>query len=136
MGLLDEISSLTGSNSGQNVQAAQPQVAKGMVQALQEHPGGIGAVLGALRENGMGQHVEAWTSGNPQPADPQQIQQALGPSGLIDRIAQHAGVSPQVATVAMTTLLPMVIQHFAPGGQPAPQSQIGGLAGGLLSKLL
>jgi len=136
MGLLDEISSLTGSNAGQDVQAAQPQIANGMVQALQQHPGGIASVLGALREHGMGQHVDAWTSGNPQPADPEQIQQALGPSGLIDKIAQHAGVSPQVATMAMTTLLPLVIRHFAPGGQPAPQSEIGGLAGGLLSKLL
>jgi hypothetical protein len=30
----------------------------------------------------------------------------------------------------------MVIRHFAPGGQPAPQSQIGNLASGLLGKLL
>jgi len=136
MGLLDEISNLTGSNSAQNAQAAQPQVANGLVQALQEHPGGIGGVLDALRQNGMGQHVDAWTSGQQQPADPQQVQQALGPSGLIERVAQHAGVSPQVATMAMTTLLPLVIRHFAPGGQPAPQSQIGNLASGLLSKLM
>jgi uncharacterized protein YidB (DUF937 family) len=136
MGLLDDISNLTGSNAGQDAQVSQPQVANGLVQALQEHPGGISSVLSALRQNGMGQHVDAWTSGNPQPADPQQVQQALGPSGLIERVAQHAGVSPQIATMAMTTLLPMVIRHFAPGGQPASQSQIGSLASGLLSKIL
>jgi uncharacterized protein YidB (DUF937 family) len=107
-----------------------------VVQALQEHPGGIGGLLDALRQNGMGQHVDAWTQGQPQPANPEQVQQALGPSGLIDRVAQKAGVSPQVATMAMTALLPIIIRHFAPGGQPAPQSQIGNLAGGLLSKLL
>jgi len=136
MGLLDEISKFTGSNTGQDAQVSQPQVANGVVQALQEHPGGIASVLTALRENGMGQHVDAWTSGNQVPADPQQVQQALGPSGLIERVAQHAGVSPQVATMAMTTLLPLVISHFAPGGQPAPQSEMGSLATGLLSKLL
>jgi uncharacterized protein YidB (DUF937 family) len=136
MGLLDEIGKLTGSDSAESAQAAQPQVANGLVQALQEHPGGIGSILGALRQNGLGQHVDAWTSGQQQPADPQQVQQALGPSGLIDRVAQHAGVSPQVATMAISALLPMVIRHFAPGGQPAPQSQIGNLASGLLGKLL
>jgi uncharacterized protein YidB (DUF937 family) len=135
MGLLDEIGNLTGATSGESA-AANPQVANGMVQALQEHPGGVGGVLDALRQNGLGQHVDAWTSGQQQPANPQQVQQALGPSGFIDRVAQHAGVSPQIATMAVTALLPMVIRHFAPGGQPAPQSQIGSLAGGLLSKLL
>jgi uncharacterized protein YidB (DUF937 family) len=135
MGLLDEIGNLTGAASGESA-AANPQVANGVVQALQEHPGGIGGILDALRQNGLGQHVEAWTSGQQQPANPQQVQQALGPSGLIDRVAEKAGISPQVATMAMTALLPVIIGHFAPGGQPAPQSQIGNLASGLLSKLL
>ena len=132
MGLLDEIGNL----GGQNAESAQPQVATGLVQALQEHPGGIGGLLATLRERGLGQHVDAWTSGQSMPADPQQVQQALGPSGLIERTAERAGVSPQIAAIAMSTLLPMVIRHFAPGGQPAAQSQIGSLAGGLLSKLL
>lgn len=135
MGLLDEIGNLTGATSGESA-AANPQVANGVVQAVQEHPGGMGSILDALRQNGLGQHVDAWTSGQQQPANPQQVQQALGPSGFIDRVAQHAGVSPQVATMAVTALLPMVIRHFAPGGQPAPQSQMGSLASGLLSKLL
>ncbi|HEX3571806.1 MAG TPA: YidB family protein [Acidobacteriaceae bacterium] len=135
MGLLDEIGNLTGATSGESA-AANPQVANGVVQALQEHPGGIGSVLDALRQNGMSQHVDAWTQGQQQPANPQQVQQALGPSGFIDRVAEKAGISPQVATMAMTALLPVIIRHFAPGGQPAPQSQIGSLASGLLSKLL
>jgi len=135
MGLLDEIGNLTGATSGQSA-AADPQVASGVVQALQEHPGGIGGLLDALRQNGMGQHIDAWTQGQQQPANPQQVQEALGPTGLIDRAAQKAGVSPQVATMAVTALLPILIRHFAPGGQPAPQSQIGNLASGLLSKLL
>ena len=135
MGLLDEIGNLTGATSDQSA-AANPQVANGVVQALQEHPGGIGGLLDVLRQNGLGQHVDAWTQGQQQPANPQQVQQALGPTGLIDRVAQKAGISPQVATMAMTALLPMIIRHFAPGGQPAPQSQIGNLASGLLGKLL
>ena len=135
MGLLDEIGNLTGATSGESA-AANPQVANGVVQALQEHPGGIGGILDALRQNGLSSHVDAWTSGQQQPANPQQVQQALGPSGLIERTAQKTGISHEVATMAITSLLPMIIRHFAPGGQPAPQSQIGNLASGLLSKLL
>jgi uncharacterized protein YidB (DUF937 family) len=135
MGLLDEIGNLTGATSGESA-AQNPQVASGVVQAVQEHPGGISGILDALRQNGMRQHVDAWTQGQQQPANPQQVQQALGPSGLIDRVAEKAGISPQVATMAMTALLPVIIRHFAPGGQPVPQSQIGSLASGLLSKLL
>lgn len=135
MGLLDELGNLAQNSQGAGAKA-DPRVANGLIQALQEHPGGIGSVLAALREHGMGQHVDAWTSGQQQQtADPQQVQQALGPTGLIERTAQHAGVSHQVAAMAVSALLPMVIQHFAPGGQPASQSQIGNLASGLLSRL-
>jgi uncharacterized protein YidB (DUF937 family) len=135
MGLLDKLGSLTGNAQGQNAPAVEPKVASGFIQALQEHPGGIGALLGTLREHGMGQHVDAWTSGQQQPADPQKVQQALGPTGLIESTAQHAGVPPQVAAMAIGTLLPMVIRHFAPGGHPAPQSELGYLGSALLGKL-
>ena len=135
MGILDEVEKIAAAKSAGGA-ASTPQVANGLVQAIQQHPGGVGSILSALRENGMSQHVDNWTAGGEQPADPQQVQQALGPSGLIERTAQNAGVSSQVASAAIAALLPMVIQHFAPGGEPAPQSQIGGLASGLLSRLL
>jgi len=133
MGFLDEIGNINANAASPNT---QPQVANGLIEALQEHPGGVGGLLESLRQHGLGEHVDAWTSGDHKPVDPQQVQQALGPSGLIERTAQRAGVSPQIAAMAISTLLPMVIRHFAPNGQAAPQSQIGSLAGGLLSKLL
>ena len=45
-------------------------------------------------------------------ATPDQVHQGLAGSGLVERVAEKAGVSPQVAEIAMATILPMVISHF------------------------
>lgn len=138
MGLLDDIGRVAGEFGGNAPQAnaAQPQVASGFLQALEQHPGGIASVLGALRQNGLGEHVDAWTQGQHKPVAPQQVEQALGGTGLIDRTAQNAGVSHEVVAAALSTLLPIILRHLAPGGQPAQQQNYGGLAQQILGKLL
>jgi uncharacterized protein YidB (DUF937 family) len=130
MGFLDEIGALAG-QGGQTT-----QVAGGLLQALEQHPGGIGGLLNSIKGNGMEDHVNAWASGQQATATPEQVQQGLDGTGLIERTAAKAGVSPAVVTMAMTTLLPMVVQHFAPNGNAASTSQFGGLAQQLLGKLL
>ena len=136
MGLLDSIEGM----AGQAMAAAgntNGQVAGGFIQALQEHPGGLGAVMDGFRNNGMDQHVNNWSNGQTQPATPEQVQTGLGGTGLIESTAEKAGVSPEIAKIALATILPMAIAHFAPGGQAPPQG--GGLesmGGGLLSKFL
>jgi uncharacterized protein YidB (DUF937 family) len=68
---------------------------------------------------------------------PEQVGQGLNGTGLIEQAAQHAGVSPEVVQVAMTTVLPLVMSHFAQnGGASAHGSGISDLAGGLLKKFL
>lgn len=136
MGLLDEIGKVAGEVGSGSAGSAEPKVASGFLQALEHHPGGVGSLLGALRQNGLGQHVDAWTQGQQTPVAPQQVQQALGGTGLIDRTAQNAGVSHEVVTMALTTLLPILLRHLAPGGNPAPQQNYGGLAQQILGKLL
>ena len=64
------------------------------------------------------------------------MQQGLGGTGLIEKTAEKAGVSPQIVQVALATVLPMVIQHFAPNGQAAPQSSMGSMAQQFLSKFV
>ena len=132
MGFLDSIESMAG-GAGQQDNA---RVAGGMMQAVQEHPGGLQGVLDTLRQNGMGQHVQNWTQGQPTPVAPEQVQQGLAGTGLIDSIAAKAGVSPQVAQIAMATLLPLAIAHFTRGGQPAGEGEMGGLAQQFLGKFL
>jgi uncharacterized protein YidB (DUF937 family) len=135
MGLLDSLegmaaSAMTGSGSD------QAKVAGGLMQALQEHPEGVQAVLSGFQNNGMAGHVEQWASGALQTATPDQVQAGLGGTGLIEATAEKAGVSPEVAKTVLASVMPMVISHFAPNGQAPDQSQFGGLAGQLLQKFL
>jgi uncharacterized protein YidB (DUF937 family) len=130
MGLLDSLESMVG-------QSQNAQVAGGLIQEMQEHPGGLGGLLDHLRANGMDQHVNQWATGESQTATPEQVQTGLGGTGIIDRIAARVGVSPETATVALSTVLPLVLQHFTnQQAQPLPQSNYGSLAANVLGRLL
>lgn len=130
MGLLDSLESMAANsmtNSGDNT----TKVAGGMMEALEQHPGGLGAILQNFRNNGLGGHVDAIQNGQTPSVTPEQVQTGLQGTGLLDTIASKAGVSPQVAQAAMATVLPMVMAHFAQNGS-APSSNI---LSGMLSKL-
>jgi uncharacterized protein YidB (DUF937 family) len=119
--------------AGSMAQSGNPtaKVAGGLMEALNEHPGGLGAVLDNFRNNGLGAHVDAMQNGQTPTVTPDQVQTGLQGTSLIDTVAQKAGVSPEVAKVAMATVLPMVMAHFAQNGS-APESNI---LGGFLSRL-
>ena len=135
MGLLDTIEGMAGQSAqGTNTNA---NVAGGLMQALEEHPGGLAGVISSFQNNGMAEHVQNWSTGQQQTATPDQIQQGLGGTGFIESVAAKAGVSPQVAQTALATLLPVVMAHFTNGGQQAPpQSGFGGMASQILGKFL
>jgi uncharacterized protein YidB (DUF937 family) len=122
MGFLNSLESMA---SQQMEQSGNPQakVAGGLLQALEEHPGGLQSVMNTMQQNGVDPQAVA-ADGT---ATPQQVNQGLAGTGLIDKVAEKAGVSPQVAEMVLATVLPMVMSHFTQGGQNAPPS--GGLAG-------
>lgn len=131
MGLLDALEgmaaqAMTGSNND------TAKVAGGLMEALSEHPGGLGAILDNFRNNGLGGHVDAMQNGDTPAMSSDQVQTGLQGTGLIEAAAAKAGVSPELAQQVMSTVLPMVMAHFAQNGE-APS---GGLLGTLLSKLL
>ena len=136
MGILDTIKDLAGVNPNPAAVGTTASVTGGLMQALEEHPGGLAGVLNQFSQNGMGDHVQNWATGQQQTADPQHIEQGLAGSGLLDNVAQKAGVPPEVAKTALATILPVVVAHFTNNGQqPAPQSGFGGMASEILSKL-
>lgn len=135
MGILDTIQQLAG-QTGAAAQGDQAKIAGGFIEALAAHPEGIEGVLSSLKANGLAEHVGAWAAGQAQTATPEQIQQGLGSTGLIEKTAQAAGVSPTAVTSALAIALPMVIQHFAPNGQSAEPSTFSTLAQQVLGKLL
>ena len=133
MGIMDMIQSLAG-QTGEAAGTDQAKVAGGFIEALTQHPEGIQGVLDAFKNNGMAEHVNSWGAGQAATATPEQVQQGLGGTGLIEKTAEKAGVSPQIVQMALATVLPMVIQHFAPNGQATPTSSMGSMAEKLLSK--
>lgn len=147
MGLLDEIEGMAGQAMGGGGQSQiqvpqqgseQGRVAGGFLQAAGEHPGGLGAIMDSFRNNGMDQHVQQWQTGQNQQATPEQVQTGLGGTGLLEQTAQRAGVSPEVAKVALAAVLPMIMAHMTRNGQQAPPQggAFSGMAGSLLSRLL
>ena len=141
MGFLDSIEQMAAQKMQGGAEGTTPgtnaSVAGGLMQALDEHPGGLAGVMQSFQQNGMGQHVQNWASGQQQTATPEQMQQGLQGTGLIDNIAAKAGISPEMTKVALATVLPMVMAHFTNGGQQAaPSSGFGGMASQILGKFL
>jgi uncharacterized protein YidB (DUF937 family) len=133
MGIMDMIQSLAG-QTGEAAGTDHAKVAGGFIEALTQHPEGIQGLLDAFKNNGMAEHVNSWGAGQAATATPEQVQQGLSGTGLIEKTAEKAGVSPQVVQIALATVLPMVIQHFAPNGQATPTTSMGSMAQQFLSK--
>jgi uncharacterized protein YidB (DUF937 family) len=123
MSLLDALTSIAGGASPEH-----HGVADALSQVMQEHPGGMGGLLSQLTQNGLGEQVQSWTNpGENKAISPDQVQQGLG-GGMLENIAQRAGISPQMASGVLAVVLPLVVSHLAGNsGQPAQQG--GGLAG-------
>ena len=135
MGFMDQITSM----ASQAAAGGQANAAGGMMQAIEQHPGGIQGIIDQFKQNGMGEHVNNWASqpaGETPSATPEQIQQGVGGSGLIESAAQHTGMSREMVTLAMSTLLPMVIQHYSTAGGTAQPSAMSGMASQILSRIL
>ena len=138
MGLLDVVTSMAG-GGGEHA-----QVAGGLVQELQQQPGGISGVFQSFQQNGLGGLVQQWAGGQTQPATPGQMEQGLGGTGIIDRISQRTGVSPAMVKMGLAVAVPLVVHHFASNGhvtsdgQPtgAPPPESGGLLKSILGKLV
>lgn len=138
MGILDSIEGMVGGAQG-GQGSEQSRVAGSFLQTAQEQPGGLGGIMDMFRNRGMDQHVNGWSTGQMQQATPEQVQTGLGGSGMLEQTAQRAGVSPEVAKIALAAALPMIMAHMTNGGQQAPptnQGEFGGLAGSLLSRIL
>ncbi len=135
MGILDSITSMVGGAGGDHA-----KVAGGLLEAVQQQPGGIGSILQSFQQNGQGGAVQQWSNGNTQAASPEQVEQGLGGTGLIDTVAQRTGLSPTMVKGAMAVMLPMVIHHFVSSGHVTPDGQTTGTPApdhsGLLQSML
>ena len=141
MGIMDMIQSMTGQGNAGPTQNAQ--VTGGLVEELQSRPGGLGGLLQSFHQNGMGGQVQQWSSGQTAPADPNQIEQGLGGTGIIDNIAQRTGMSPTVVKMGLAAAVPLVIHHLVSNGhvdqqgnQTGSQPEMGGMLQSVLGRLV
>jgi uncharacterized protein YidB (DUF937 family) len=132
MGLLDSIGALAGDAS----QGDNAKVMGGFIQALESHPEGIQGMLKSFTANGLGDHATALASGASPSVTTDEVKQGLGGTGLIEKAAQHAGVSPQIVEGALATVLPLVMAHFAKGGGPTAASTGSGGLGDMAQNLI
>ena len=130
MGLLDNLESMAVSKvAGSNPEAA------GVLEMIQNHPGGLDGLVQAFHTNGMSGLVNSWVStGGNQPISAAQIQQVLG-SEKVQAFAQKLGVSPEAASSTIAQMLPTVIDKLTPNGAMPDRSNLLQMGESLLSSL-
>ena len=139
MGIMDMVSSLAGGIGG-GEGGDKAQVTGGLLQEIEQRPGGIGSIFQAFQGNGLGGLVQQWSGGNTAPASPGQVEQGLGGTGIIESIAQRTGMSPTVIKMGLAVAIPVLVHHFVSNGHVTPEGQPTGApppeSGSLLQSVL
>ena len=140
MGIFDSVAQLAKGFSGAQNHAA---VAGGLLEEL-GGTAGVAGLIQSFHQNGAGNLIQQWASGQTQTADTNAIEQGLGGSALIDNIAQRTGLSADNVRMGLATVMPLLVNHLTanghvtPEGQPTsnPAPELGTLIQSILGKLL
>ncbi len=82
--------------------------------------GGIGGLIAAFQQAGLGHIAQSWVGSGPnQPVSPDQLNQVLG-QDRVNTIAQHAGMDPGDLLSQLSHLLPHAVDQMTPNGQIPP----------------
>ena len=107
-------------------------LASGLLQMIQNQPGGLQGLVQSFHDKGLGGLVSAWVSTGPNPpATADQIQHVLG-SDTVKQLATAAGISQDAAGSSIAQLLPGIIDQLTPNGQVPEHSNVMDMAAGLL----
>jgi uncharacterized protein YidB (DUF937 family) len=136
MGLLDGIlgnvlGSLVGganNNAGTGAGAGgqnQQSMLLTLVLQLIQQSGGLGAILGRLKEAGLTKQADSWVStGSNLPVSGEQISQALGPD-LLSQLQAGTGMDSNQLGNTLAQLLPNVVDQLTPEGEiPSNHDQL------------
>lgn len=86
--------------------------------------GGLGGLLGKLKENGLGEVADSWLSnGQNRSIGANDLGKALGPD-IIHEIAQRTGLNEQELLKQLSTALPGVVDRLTPDGQVPPHHKV------------
>ncbi|WP_306607002.1 YidB family protein [Azonexus sp.] len=114
MGLLDQVvgglaaNALGGKGNG---------LADMAMQLVNQYPGGLGGLVQAFQQGGLGEIVNSWVStGKNLPVSGDQLSSVLG-SDFIGKLAGQAGVAPQEVSNGLADILPGLVDQLTPGGK-------------------
>ena len=115
MGLLDQIGGmLGGAATGCDTNNTMLQSALELVQNYQG--GGLAGLVDAFKNKGMGDIASSWVgTGENQAIDASQLEQVLG-NDTIQQIAAKTGLSPDMLSQGLASVLPQVIDKLTPNG--------------------
>lgn len=120
MGLLD---GLQNQINGAATDSSATHVS-GIMELIQNYPGGISGLIQQFHEKGLGGIVSSWVgTGQNLPVSSDQIQSVLG-SGFVQNLAAKAGISPETASSSISQLLPGLMDKLTPNGQVPQQSDL------------
>jgi uncharacterized protein YidB (DUF937 family) len=132
VGLLDNLENQA---LGKMLGGTSNPLASGLLQMIQNQPGGLQGLVQNFHNNGLGAIAQSWVgNGQNQPISSDQIQQVLG-SDQVKALAEKAGISPDMAGGAIAQLLPGIIDKLTPNGQVPEHNNVMDLVGGLLQGL-
>ena len=115
--------------------AGGANMAQAVLGLIQNHQGGLLGLLGTLQSSGIASQVSSWIgNGANEPVEGHQLTSALG-SDFINNLAGKIGLSPEMASSALASVLPQIVDKLTPGGKveehPDLMSQGMAMLGGL-----
>ena len=129
MGFFDIVSGLAGQamSSGGN---SNPLLT-GVLGMLQNHEGGVGGLIKAFREKGLGDIAASWVGkGDNLPISSEQLQSVLG-SDMVSGLAAKFGISQD----QIAQMLPQVVDQLTPNGEVEAGGFDAGKAIGMLQRM-
>lgn len=132
MGLLD---GLENAALGKVMGGTSNPMVSGLLQMIQNQPGGLPGLLQSFHDKGLGGVASSWVgTGENMPVSADQIHQVLG-SDQVKALAAKVGVSPDQAGSAIAQLLPGIVDKLTPNGEVPAHNNVMEMVGGLLQNL-
>jgi uncharacterized protein YidB (DUF937 family) len=121
---------MAGKELGGMLSGSSNPLAAGVMQMINNQPGGLSGLIQQFHDKGMGGLVSSWVgTGQNLPISADQIQHVLG-SEQVKELAAKAGISPDVVSSHLSELLPVLVDKLTPNGQ-VPQASGSLLESGL-----
>jgi uncharacterized protein YidB (DUF937 family) len=120
MGILDSVvGAFNSARGGAGATGTTGAIVSEVLVMLQnKQGGGLNGLVQAFENGGLGHLVQSWVgSGQNLPVSPDQINNVLGSSGVLARIAQATGLQQSDVEQRLSGLLPQIVDHLTPNGQ-------------------